>query len=130
MHGLSKKAVLIACSILLSTWVSAQEVVPMNDSTARAMVQHKADSLLNGLWFVNATGYQKRDSTRIRKVELLRKPMRIRLYADSQLAYAPFREEMADSLLNLIGSGLTEPYSKYPNKLELVLKANHSKLCW
>ena len=83
----------------------------MTDSMARVLVQQNADSLLNGEWFTGATGYQKRDSTEIEKVDLLRKPNRIRLYTGNQLAYAPFREEVVDSLLKGIGSGLVEPYS-------------------
>ena len=113
MHGYIKKSVLIAFNILVVVWLPAQEPVSMTDSMARAKVQQNADSLLNGPWFWEATGYQKRDSTQIRKVELLSKPDRIRLYADSQLSYAPFREEVVDSLLKAIGSGLSEPYSKH-----------------
>ena len=95
----------------------AQDDVPMSDSMARALVQHNADSLLNGPWFKAAAAYQKGDSTEIRKVEVLRKPNRIRLYAGSQLAFAPFREEVVDSLLRGIGSGLSEPYTKHQVEL-------------
>jgi len=95
----------------------AQDNIPMNDSMARALVQRNADSLLNGSWFRTAAGYRKMDSTEIRRVMLLRRPDRIRLYAGSQLAYAPFREDLVDSLLQGIGSGLAEPYSKYQVEL-------------
>jgi hypothetical protein len=117
MRGLLKKAALIVCNILLVAWLPAQDPVPMTDSMARVLVQQNADSLLNGEWFVSVTGYQKRDSTEITKVTLLKKPNRIRLHTGIQLAYAPFREGAVDSLLKGIGSGLTEPYSKYQVEL-------------
>jgi hypothetical protein len=89
----------------------------MNDSMAMELVRHNADSLLNSDWFVELTGYQKRDSTTILSVTTLKKPDRIRLHADKQLAYAPFREESIDSLLRGMGSGLPAPYDSY--QLEL-----------
>lgn len=113
MHGFFKNATLIVFNTFLVAWLPAQEPVVMTDSMARALVQQNADSLLNGGWFVGATGYQKMDSTEIEKVVLLKKPNRIRLHAGNQLAYAPFREKVVDSLLEGIGSGLAEPYSKY-----------------
>jgi hypothetical protein len=113
MRGFFKIAILIVFNALLVAWLPAQEPVAMTDSMARVLVQQNADSLLNGEWFVGATGYQKRDSTEIEKVVMLKKPNRIRLYAGNQLAYAPFREEVVKSLLEGIGSGLAEPYSKY-----------------
>ncbi len=113
MRGFFKSAALIVFNTLLVAWLPAQEPIAMTDSMARALVQQNADSLLNGEWFVDATGYQKRDSTEIEKVVMLKKPNRIRLYAGNQLAYAPFREEVVESLLEGIGSGLSEPYSKY-----------------
>jgi hypothetical protein len=89
----------------------------MSESMAKAHVQHRADSLLNGPWFVVHTGYQKRDSTSILSVTILNKPDRIRLHADKQLAYSPFRENTIDSLLAEIESGLGEPYDAYQVEL-------------
>jgi hypothetical protein len=89
MQAFLKTTLLAACIPLMGAPMLAQDPVPMNDSMARALVQQNADSLLNGPWFRAAAGYQKMDSTEIRKVEILRKPDRIRLYAGSQLAYAP-----------------------------------------
>ncbi len=117
MLGFFKKTVLSVLMLLMGLNLMAQEPVPMSDSMVRALVQHNADSLLNGPWFRDAAAYQKRDSTAIMKVVLLRKPNRIRLYAGNQLAYAPFRPEVVDSLLSGIASGLTEPYSKYQVEL-------------
>ena len=102
---------------LLLTSLSAQEPVPMTDSMAKALVKHKADSLLNSDYFVRLTGYQKRDSTAILSLTILTKPNRIRIHADKQLAYAPFRETTIDSLLLGIGSKLGAPYDTY--KVEL-----------
>jgi hypothetical protein len=113
MQAFLKTTLLAACIPLMGAPMLAQDPVPMNDSMARALVQQNADSLLNGSWFRAAAGYQKMDSTEIRKVEILRKPDRIRLYAGSQLAYAPFREPLVDSLLQGIASGLTGPYSRH-----------------
>ncbi len=117
MHEFFKKAVPVVSILLSAAWLPAQEAVPMTDSMARVVVRHRADSLLNGPWFRDATGYLKRDSTEITRIEFLKKPNRIRLTADSQLAFAPFREDLIDSLLTKIGRGLTEPYTKYQVEL-------------
>ncbi len=108
---------LLLIHISFLTWLTAQEAEVRTDSMALALVQHNADTLLNSPWFVEVTGYQKRDSTTFSSVVFLKKPNRIRLYADKQLAYAPFRESTIDSLLSGIGRGLREPFSKY--KIEL-----------
>ena len=117
MQALFKKTILISLIPLMAASILAQDEIPMSDSMARALVQHNADSLLNGPWFTTAAAYRKGDSTEIRKVEILRKPNRIRLYAGNQLAFAPFREEVVDSLLRGIGSGLSEPYSGHQVEL-------------
>ncbi len=113
MHRFSNYSALLFLNIFLLTSLYAQEPVQMSDSMAKAHVQHRADSLLNGPWFVKQTGYQKRDSTSILSVTILNKPDRIRLHADKQLAYSPFRESSVDSLLAEIGSGLQDPYNSY-----------------
>jgi len=117
MHrSLNYTALLLFSTCLLST-VYAQEPAAMSDSTAMDLVRYNADSLLNNDCFVKLSGYQKRDSTIIQSVTMLEKPDRIRLHADKQLAYAPFREESIDSLLTGIGSGLKAPYDSYQIEL-------------
>jgi hypothetical protein len=85
----------------------------MTDSMALDLVRHNTDSLLNSEWFADLTGYQKRDSTIILSITTMIKPDRIRVHADKQLAYAPFREESIDSLLSGMGSGLESPFDIY-----------------
>ncbi len=104
---------LIFLNTLFLTWLPAQEPAVITDSMVLALVRHHADSLLNSEWFEEVTGYQKNDSTIISSVVFLKKPNRIRVYADKQLAYAPFREATIDSLLSGIGSDLGEPYNRY-----------------
>ncbi|MCK4880087.1 MAG: fibronectin type III domain-containing protein [Bacteroidales bacterium] len=104
---------LLLLNTLFLTWLPAQEPAVTTDSMALALVRQNADSLLNSEWFVGVTGYQKKDSTTISSVVFLKKPNRIRVYADKQLAYAPFREATIDTLLSLIGSDLEEPYNKH-----------------
>ena len=104
---------LIFLNTLFLTWLPAQEPAVITDSMVLALVRHHADSLLNSEWFEEVTGYQKNDSTTISSVVFLKKPNRIRVYADKQLAYAPFREATIDSLLSGIGSDLGEPYNRY-----------------
>jgi hypothetical protein len=117
MHRLLKTSTLLLLNILFLIPVSAQEKTFMTDSMARALVRHHADSLLNGPYFERLTGYQKKDSTTILSVTFLKKPDRIRLHADKQLAYSPFREGTIDSLLAGIGSGLGIPFDTYQIEL-------------
>ena len=57
-----------------------------------------ADSLFNGSWFPQESGYSKRDSTDIDTIILDHKKQSIRLIADRQLAQAPMREDLLDSM--------------------------------
>lgn len=117
MRRLLSYTTLLLLNLLLLSALYAQEPAAMTDSMAKAHVRHHADSLLNGPWFVRLTGYQKRDSTSILSVTFLKKPDRIRLHADKQLAYSPFRESTIDSLLAGIGAGLGRPYDSYQVEL-------------
>jgi hypothetical protein len=113
MQRLLKTCALLLLNTFLLTSLNAQEPAAMTDSMAKVLVKHNADSLLNGKYFVRLTGYQKKDSSTILSVTFLKKPNRIRLHADKQLAYAPFREATIDSLLAGIGSDLGVPYDTY-----------------
>lgn len=116
---------LMGMIILLSGMVFAQErdttrqdtlnLTPdfTQDSVVIHHVRLLADTLFNGEWFIQQTGYQKKDSTTIDKVEISRKPERIRIHADRQLAYAPFREATIDSMEQWILSGLGETFGEY-----------------
>ena len=117
MQRLLKTGALFLLNTLFLSSLHAQNPAAMTDSMALAQVWHHCDSLLNSDWFVGLTAYQKRDSTTISSVVFFKKPDRIRVYADKQLAYAPFREASVDSLLAAIGSDLREPFDKY--KIEL-----------
>ncbi len=85
----------------------------MNDSVAEVVIIHNGESMLNGNWIRSVTGYRKTDSTKIVRVEITAKKRVIRVYADRQLAYAPFREPLLDTLQENLGHGLEEPYSSY-----------------
>jgi len=117
MHRLLKTLALLLLNSLFLCSLTAQESALMTDSMALAQVWHHTDSLLNSDYFVELTAYQKRDSTTISSVVFFKKPDRIRVYADKQLAYAPFRETSVESLLTAIGSDLKEPFDKH--KIEL-----------
>lgn len=117
MHKFFSSAALFFLSLFLSASLFAQEAGLMSDSLARALVRAHADSLLNSDWFVKQTGYQKRDSSTILSITILEKPKLIRIHADKQLAFAPFREASIDSLLAGIGSGLGSPYDSYQIEL-------------
>ena len=108
-----RKWLLAGTGILLLTNVAAQKSELLSDSAVTVLVTQRADSILNGHWFREATGYQKQDSTTIKRVEVLRKPARVRVYADAQLAYAPFREVVVDSLERSLASVLGEAYGDY-----------------
>ena len=92
---------------------SGQEPLVWNDSMASVETRRVADSLLNGEWFIVVTGYQKTDSTRIDTVQILGKPGRIRIRADEQLAFAPVREPLLDSMEKIVRSHLGGPYREY-----------------
>jgi len=117
MQRLLKTGALFLLNTFLLTSLDAQEPAAMTDSMVQTLVRHNTDSLLNSEWFVDLTGYQKKDSTTILSVTFLKKPDRIRLHADKQLAYAPFRETIIDSLLAGIGSNLGVPYDSYQIEL-------------
>ena len=108
-----RKWILVGTGVWLLTNVFAQKHELLTDSAVTVLITQRADFLLNGSWFMEATGYQKQDSTAIKKVEVLRKPDRVRVYADAQLAYAPFREEVVDSLERSLSSVLGEAYRDY-----------------
>ena len=80
-----RKWLLVGFGILLLTNVVAQKPELLSDSALTSRVFQRADSILNGPWFMEATGYHKQDSTAIKKVEVLRKPDRIRIYADGPI---------------------------------------------
>ena len=117
MHRLLNYLALLLFNVSLLSSALAQEPLPLSDSMAMAQVRHNADSLLNSDWFISLTGYQKRDSTTILSVTTLEKPDRIRVHADKQLAYAPFREESIDSILAGLGKGLSAPFDRYQIEL-------------
>jgi len=112
-----RKISLVGVGVLLTVSLSAQKPELLSDSAATVLVSQRADSILNGTWFIEATAYQKRDSTIIKRVELSLKPKRIRIYADSQFAYAPFRESVADSIEKGLRASLGEAYADYSFEL-------------
>lgn len=99
------------------TSVTAQEPADQNDSVAIIQIKHNADTILNGAWFIQATGYQKRDSTTIDTVVISLKPKRIRVMADRQLAFAPIRERTIDSIEKRLAANLGEAYQDYQIEL-------------
>lgn len=99
--------------IVTITTASAQQTSPPTDSSVIVRVMLRAGELLNGEWFIQATGYQKKDSTKIDTAEISDRYKRIRIRADRQLAFSPFREPVIDSLESGILAILDESYSGY-----------------
>ena len=110
---LFRRICLVSTGLLFLMQLGAQEPVVLGDSAVKARVSQRADSLLNGPWLIEASGYQKPDSTTIVKVEISRKPKRIRVYADGQLAYMPFREATVDSIEKGLEASLGVDYEDY-----------------
>lgn len=106
----------------------SQEVEPMSDSALRKQIQTNADELFNGAWFMEATGYFKRDSTRIDTVLIYRKNKQIRVMADRLLSRSPMRLPLIDSIesalltgCDVVGKGyLVQVYSAGRNIREYV----------
>ncbi|MEN8202161.1 MAG: xanthan lyase [Bacteroidota bacterium] len=112
-----RKIFLVGVGVLLTLGLSAQKSEFLEDSVVSVLVSQRADSILNGEWFREATGYQKMDSTTINRVEISLKSKRIRTYADSKLAYTPFREDIADSIENGLRTSLGSAYDKFSFEL-------------
>lgn len=112
-----RKFLLLGVGLLLIGRLSGQKAELLSDSLVSVLVSQRADSLLNGEWFRQATGYQKKDSTEIIKIEVALKPKRVRTFADSQLAYAPFRETVADSIENGLRASLGAAYEDFSFEL-------------
>ncbi len=104
-------------SILMATFIAvsseAQDPVPTADSVVITTLMQKADSLLNGKWFIQVTGAQKLVSTDIDTARISRKNKWIRVYADRQLAYLPFREAILDSIEQGLAVNLGEEFEGY-----------------
>ncbi|MEN8229275.1 MAG: xanthan lyase [Bacteroidota bacterium] len=100
-------------AIIVATSMAAQESQPASDSAVITQVMQRADSLLNGDWFIQVTGYQKRVSTEIDTAKISRKHKWIRVYADRQLAYSPFRESTLDAFEKAVATDLGEEFKGY-----------------
>ncbi len=106
------------CSILLLFFLGCHDAVGQirgewTDSLVAVETRRVADSLLNSDWFSRMTGYQKADSTEIDTVLVFHKSEQIRIRADEQLAFAPVRRSLLDSLEGAVCAGLGEPYRAY-----------------
>lgn len=113
MRGLQ----LYTFSLVLASFVvvssEAQDPVLTNDSVVISRLMQKADSLLNGKWFIQATGAQKLVSTDIDTARISRKNKWIRVYAHRQLAYLPFREPFLDSIEQGLAVNLEEEFEGF-----------------
>jgi len=78
--------------------LQSQDLAVLSDSALRAQISTNSTGLLNGSWFIDATGYQKRDSTTIDTVLINRKKGTIRVVADRLLSRFPARLSVIDSL--------------------------------
>jgi hypothetical protein len=117
MHRLLRNICWMAMTILFGVSAIAQESEILTDSVLIYRIRLNAEALLNGEWFIQSTGYQKRDSTTIDIVEISAKFKRIRVYADKQLGYTPMREATLDSIERGLGANLGEPYDGYSMEL-------------
>ncbi len=121
-------SILILLQLFMLIPVFSQENGAMSDSALRIQVIENADELFNGAWLVEATGYQKKDSTRIDTVIIYHKSKRVRVMADSRLSRFPARLPVIDSIERglLVGCGnlsesfFVEVYSAGKNIREYV----------
>jgi len=115
-------ATLFTLLLLISALhVQSQALDILSDSALRVQITANGAELLNGEWFKEATGYQKRDSTEIDTVYIDRKNEKIRVVADRLLSRFPARLAVIDSLERgmLAGCGMeSKAYSLdiYSNK--------------
>ncbi len=72
---------MILLTLILALPVRSQDQAVLSDSALRVQITTNGVALFNGEWFIEATGYQKRDSTEIDTVIIMRKNMRIRVVA-------------------------------------------------
>jgi len=91
----------------------AMSVETNPDSLLRAVIRDNADHLLNGEWFLRATGYQRKDSIRLDTVLINRKSKVIRIMADDRLSWAPARERTVDSLERGVMAGTADEWSGF-----------------
>ncbi|MGW8314322.1 MAG: golvesin C-terminal-like domain-containing protein [Bacteroidales bacterium] len=113
MVGSLSRNVLLVIFVFTVRSAFGQEPVEWNDSMVAVETRRVADSLLNGEWFIQATGFQKADSTKIDTVQILKKQKQIRVRADDRLAYAPVREPLLDSMERIVQAHLGDPYREY-----------------
>jgi len=113
MHRIASSSLFLILFLIPHLQTNAQEPEAWSDSLVSVRVRTIADSLLNGEWFMRETGYAKEDSTTIDTVQVNPRSKTIAVRAHPQLSYAPVREEMVDSMVRIISSGLADPYLSY-----------------
>ena len=100
-------SIIFLLQLLIVIPVFSQENEQMSDSALRVQITKNANALLNGSWFAEATGYDKKDSTSIDTVIIYRKSKKIRVTADRLLSRFPVRLPVIDSIERalLVGCG-------------------------
>ncbi|MCP4312131.1 MAG: hypothetical protein GY790_12770 [Bacteroidetes bacterium] len=95
---IGKISIILFLQLIFSLPVISRDSSVLSDSALRIQIMENADELLNGTWFMEVTGYQKRGSIEIDTIIINRKRMTIRVVADSRLAWFPARLPVIDSL--------------------------------
>jgi len=96
---------MILLTLILALPVRSQDQAVPSDSALRVQITTNGVALFNGEWFIEASGYQKRDSTEIDTVIIMRKKMKIRVVADRLLERSPARVPVIDSMERALLAG-------------------------
>ncbi len=97
----SRVLIFFFMQVLVLYPIYSQENEALSDSALRVQISNNAIELFNGTWFMEATGYQKKDSTEIDTVIFVRKKGKIRnirVETDPLLSRFPARLPVIDSL--------------------------------
>ncbi|MEN8156817.1 MAG: hypothetical protein ABFS10_07695 [Bacteroidota bacterium] len=108
---------LILAQLLITAAATAKEPAAESDSLLRSRIVNNADSLLNGEWFITATGYNKQDSTGIDTILIDYRKRRIRVVADKRLSYFPARLPVIDSIERGLLAGTGEQFEDFSVEL-------------
>ncbi len=110
-------SIIFLLQLLFVLPVFSQENGLMSDSALRVQIRKNANELLNGAWFIEATGYDKRDSTKIDTVFIYRKNKQIRVVADKLLSRFPARLPVIDSIERGLLAGCGEGSEAFVTEL-------------
>ncbi|MFO7932565.1 MAG: xanthan lyase, partial [Bacteroidales bacterium] len=98
---------------LPASFLIGQDTGEVGDSLARVQLRENVLKYFNSRLFIEMTGYQKQDSTRIDTIFIDHRKEMIRVMLDDRLAYAPFREKSVLYFETGMKDGLQPPFNDY-----------------